>query len=50
MTDNIDKVNDMIKETEQKTKDKELQKKDLEDDTSGLRGEIIKQKKVVEEK
>lgn len=42
MVDNIDKVNKMIAETEQKTKDKELQKKNLEEDTQGLRQDIAK--------
>jgi hypothetical protein len=37
MTDNIDKVNGMIKDTEQRKKDKEMQKKDLTEDTLSLK-------------
>jgi hypothetical protein len=50
MSDNIDKVNGMITDSEQRTKDKEMQKKELEDDTSGLREDIKKQLTVVAEK
>ena len=42
MTDNIMKVNDMIKDSELRTKDKETEKKGLEADTATLREDIKK--------